>query len=158
MADIKTVLQCDKKPKLHKPSLISKISISSTVKPAAERAAGIAAAGPMPISSGCTPTTWKPRYAPRIGIPSSCAFERRIKRTAEAPSETCDALPAVVEPPFWNAGLSFASPAMVVPLRGPSSLSTTITCSSPLASSIVVVMGTISDLKYPIFCACKALL
>jgi hypothetical protein len=40
-----------------KASLISKMSMSSVVRPQSARTAGIAYAGPTPISDGGTPTT-----------------------------------------------------------------------------------------------------
>ena len=64
-------------------------------------------------------------YAPRIGTPSSWALDRFMSTTAAAPSETCDAFPAVVDPPSWKAAFSLASFSGVEPGRGPSSVSTT---------------------------------
>ena len=61
-------------------SLISKESMSLTVRPAAARASGIATAGPTPISSGLQPTTLYERMQP-IGVrPSSCALDLKVKR------------------------------------------------------------------------------
>ena len=51
----------------------------------------------------------------RIGAPSSSAFARDITTTAAAPSEICDADPAVTVPSAENAGRSLASDAAVVP-------------------------------------------
>lgn len=71
------------------PSFSSYRSTSSLEIPARARTLGIANAGPMPISFGSTPVTEVMTNLPRIGRPSSCALERRVRRTAAAPSETC---------------------------------------------------------------------
>ena len=55
--------------------------------------------------------------------PSASARSRRMTATAAAPSESCDALPAVMVPSDPNAGGSSASDAAVVPGRMPSSRS-----------------------------------
>ena len=67
-----------------------------------------------------------------IGVtPSSSAFSRLMTMSAAAPSEICDALPAVIAPSFENAGRSFAERLRrSSPGRTPSS-STTMT-GSPL--------------------------
>jgi hypothetical protein len=76
---------------------------------------------------------------------------------AEAPSETCEEFPAVVEPSFLKTGLSFARPSFEVFL-GPSSSETITSCSSPDFGSLTIVFtGTISSLNFPSFCAFKAL-
>ena len=46
--------------------------------------------------------------APRMGRPWECAYARRATTTHPAPSLSWLQLPAVVEPPSWNAGGSFA--------------------------------------------------
>jgi hypothetical protein len=56
-----------------------------------------------------------------------------------------DALPAVTEPSFLNAGFSAASFSAVVPARGYSSVSTSI--GSPFFCGITT--GTISSLNRP---------
>ena len=63
--------------------------------------------------------------------PSASARSRRMTATAAAPSESCDALPAVIVPSDPNAGGSSASDAAVVPGRMPSSRS----MSTPTISS-----------------------
>mmetsp|Transcript_662 Transcript_662/g.796 ORF Transcript_662/g.796 Transcript_662/m.796 type:complete len:206 (+) Transcript_662:412-1029(+) len=132
------------------------MSMSPMASLVSSRSAGIAAAGPIPISSGRTPTTLNPRNTPMIGAPSSSALLLRINNTAAAPSLTCDEFPAVVLPPFLNAGLSFANPSTVVPARGPSSFETTTSFSLPSLSSMVTFTGTISLSNLPSFWACSA--
>mmetsp|Transcript_4588 Transcript_4588/g.13230 ORF Transcript_4588/g.13230 Transcript_4588/m.13230 type:complete len:234 (-) Transcript_4588:395-1096(-) len=117
----------------------------------------MATAGPMPMMLGSQPATLKPRKTPMTLRPSSLALERRMRRTAAAPSETCEALPAVVLPPFLKAGLSLLRPSRVVPSRGPSSLLTTISFSLPSLSSTMVFTGTISASNLPAFWAARAL-
>lgn len=51
-------------------------------------AAGMATAGPIPITSGGTPMTLKPRMTPRTGSLSRLATDLLINRTAAAPSLT----------------------------------------------------------------------
>jgi len=74
------------------PSLISQRSTSSFEIPAFERTLGIAKAGPIPITLGSTPATAQQQNLARMGSPSSFAFERRVRRTAAAPSETCETM------------------------------------------------------------------
>jgi hypothetical protein len=45
-----------------------------------------------------------------------------MSNTADAPSDTCDELPAVLVPVLLKAGLSLARPSIVVSARTPSSL------------------------------------
>ncbi len=59
--------------------------------------------------------------------PNSSAFLRLITTTAVAPSLIPDALPAVTEPSFLKAGRSFPKLSAVVPARGNSSCSKTVT-------------------------------
>ena len=55
-----------------------------------------------------------------IGVsPSSSAFSRLMTMSAAAPSEICDALPAVIVPSLANAGRSSPSDSVVVPGRTP---------------------------------------
>lgn len=65
--------------------------------------------------------------------------------------------PAVVEPPFLNAGFSLARSSMVVLGRMPSSSATVTRLSVPLSSWTVVVTGTISAWKQPLLWALAAL-
>ena len=48
-----------------------------------------------------------------------------INKTNAAPSEVCDAFPAVTDPPSVNTGFSFAKASIDPPFLGPSSVSTT---------------------------------
>ena len=84
--------------------------------------------------------------------PSSSAFARLIMITAAAPSEICDALPAVIVPSLENAGRRPPSDSGVVPGRTPSSVSTMT--GSPLRCGIET--GVISSAKRPSFCAAAA--
>jgi hypothetical protein len=84
--------------------------------------------------------------------PSSSAFDLLITITAAAPSEICDALPAVIVPSFENAGRRAPSDSVVVPGRTPSSESTTI--GSPLRCGMET--GVISSAKRPSFWAAAA--
>mmetsp|Transcript_12586 Transcript_12586/g.50574 ORF Transcript_12586/g.50574 Transcript_12586/m.50574 type:complete len:273 (-) Transcript_12586:449-1267(-) len=140
-------------------SLSSKRSTSSTDrKPAFSIAAGIATAGPMPITFGSTPTAAKDTNRPMIGKPLARAYERLARTTHPAPSDTCDAFPGVVLPPFLKTAGNLASVVVVVPSRIPSSLSTTILETSPVFGSLHCVRtGTICESKRPSRCAAAAL-
>mmetsp|Transcript_17184 Transcript_17184/g.50772 ORF Transcript_17184/g.50772 Transcript_17184/m.50772 type:complete len:225 (+) Transcript_17184:104-778(+) len=102
-------------------SLISKISTSSTERPAFSRAFGMATAGPMPMTAGGTPATAEDLRVASTGRPNRCAVDRFAISTAAAPSLTWDELPAVVVPPRLKAGFSLARVATSVPGRIPSS-------------------------------------
>ena len=52
-------------------------------------ASGMAMAGPMPITSGGTPTTWNPRKMAKMGRPFFWANARDAISTHAAPSDTC---------------------------------------------------------------------
>ncbi len=91
-----------------------------------------------------------------IGVrPSSRAFSSDITSTAAAPSLSGHELPAVTVPSGRNAGRSCASTSIVVPGRGPSSASTTVSGTSISLPSLSVslwagtVTGTISASKWP---------
>ncbi|SVJ77531.1 Uncharacterised protein [Klebsiella pneumoniae] len=120
-----------------KASLSSQRSTSAIFSPFALSSFGTENTGPMPISSGSQPATVKPRKKAFGSRPSASAFSRLISRVIEAPSESCEALPAVTEPSSANAGFSEARPSRVVSGRLQSSRSTTpsSTCFSPLALS-----------------------
>mmetsp|Transcript_88067 Transcript_88067/g.195920 ORF Transcript_88067/g.195920 Transcript_88067/m.195920 type:complete len:205 (-) Transcript_88067:731-1345(-) len=134
-----------------KASLISKMSMSPTERPAFSKAAGMAKAGPMPMRFGSTPTTATLRRRARTGRLSFFAAERRAKSTMAAPSETWLALPAVVLPPGLKAAFSLLKPSRVVPARGPSSAFTTTSERLPSLSFTLVATGTISESKRPCF-------
>lgn len=82
--------------------------------------------------------------------PRDLAIDLLAKRTAAAPSVTCEALPAVVVPSFANAGLSLARFSLVVALI-PSSLSATTVVSFPSSDLTLTVIGVISEVKSPFF-------
>ncbi len=90
-------------------------------------------------------------------MPSSLARSLDMTMVAEAPSESCDALPAVTLPVSLNDGFSLRSPSIVVSTRLHSSRSS-VTSSNvmlPLASftAFFALIGTISSLKRPSACA-----
>ena len=76
-------LTCDAKA-----SLSSYRSMSSAVRPAIFTAAGMATAGPMPMTAGSTPTAAKLRKMPRMGRPRFSASARVVSKQTAAPSET----------------------------------------------------------------------
>src|SRR5690606_5729899 len=112
-----------------KASLSSIQSSWSWRNPACSSAFGVAATGPMPITSGRTPATEKlTKRASGVRPYSFTAFSD-ASSTAPAPSDICELLPAVTVPPNWplrNTGRSFARPSALVSGRGPSSVSTTV--------------------------------
>ena len=65
--------------------------------------------------------------------PARSAYSADVTTTAAAPSEICEAVPAVIVPSWLKAGLSLASVSAVVPGRMPSS-SVTVSC-SPFAGT-----------------------
>ena len=99
--------------------------------------------GSGPATMPCAP------ISARIGAPSSSALARHITTTAAAPSEICDADPAVTVPSAENAGRSLARLAAVVPGRTPSSSVTVI--GSPLRCGTVTL--TISSSNRPVLAA-----
>ena len=84
----------------------------------------MATAGPMPISSGSTPATWKVTSSPSGVKPSSSALARGISSSRAAPSEVCEEFPAVETPSTLKTGRSLPRPSTVLS-RGPSSVSKT---------------------------------
>src|SRR5438045_3727769 len=59
--------------------------------------------GPVSIMTGSTPTlTWSTMRA-RGRAPRARAFSAVMRSTAAAPSELCEAFPAVTRPPAWQA-------------------------------------------------------
>uniref|UniRef100_A0A2P2MA20 3-ketoacyl-CoA thiolase 2 n=1 Tax=Rhizophora mucronata TaxID=61149 RepID=A0A2P2MA20_RHIMU len=62
--------------------------MSSSTNPADFTAAGIATAGPIPITAGSTPAAAKLLNTPRIGSPFCIAMLLFIRSTAPAPSLT----------------------------------------------------------------------
>ncbi len=79
----------------------------------------MAGIGPSSIFTGSQPTDVWSTIRARARRPSSSAFSRLISSTAAAPSEICDALPAVIFPSGLKAGLSWLRPSSDVPGRMP---------------------------------------
>ncbi|MNP30124.1 hypothetical protein D3C76_1231830 [compost metagenome] len=105
-------------------SLSSHRSMSSIRKPLALSSFGTENTGPMPISSGAQPATVKPRKNAFGLSPSSSAFSRLITSVMDAPSDSCEELPAVTEPSSANTGFNPARLSRVVSGRLQSSRST----------------------------------
>ncbi|MCY1175386.1 hypothetical protein D9M73_156220 [compost metagenome] len=97
-----------------KASLSSHKSISPMCRPLALSNFGTENTGPMPISSGSQPATVNPRKNALGFKPSARAFSRLITRVMEAPSDNCEELPAVTEPPSANTGFNPARLCKVV--------------------------------------------
>ena len=141
-----------------KASFISHRSMSCTVRPWRASSLGTANTGPMPISSGSHPATAKPRKAPRGDRPRRSAWAASISTQALEPSDSCEALPAVMNWPGPLTGSSLARPSSVVP--GRLQLSRVATTSrkvtSPVSlffSAMRVAQGTISSANRPWSCA-----
>ena len=79
----------------------------------------VAGIGPVSMITGSTPTVVVSTMRARAFRPSSSAFSRDISITAAAPSDTCEALPAVIFPSSLKAGLRPASVSTDVPGRIP---------------------------------------
>ncbi len=124
-----------------KASLISNRSMSSTLRPASCRARRVASTGPYPMISGDRPVTAVETMRASGVSPSSAALVSLMTTTADAPSLSGQALPAVMRPSGRNTGLRPDIPSTVVPLRGPSSVLTTVPSG--------VVTGVISRAKKP---------
>ncbi|MCY1519273.1 hypothetical protein D9M68_540230 [compost metagenome] len=104
--------------------------------PARASTLGIAAIGPMPMTSGGTPATAKPaKRASGLRL-NSRRMRSDTRTTAAAPSDICELLPAVTLPRAANTGFSRASASALLSGRGPSSTSTSrrTTRTAPLAS------------------------
>ncbi len=90
-------------------SLISIRSMSSIFIPLRSRSFWVAGMGPVSMITGSTPTVVWSTILARGVRPSSSAFSRVITRTAAAPSEICEELPAVTLPSSLKAGFSWES-------------------------------------------------
>ena len=79
---------------------------------------------------------------------------------AAAPSDICEAFPAVIVPPAWKAGFSLASDSSFVSRRTPSSrvnvTSRVVFFPFSFNSSNLTLSGTISSSKRPSSCAAAA--
>ena len=106
-------------------SLISIRSRSATVSPALPSAWAMALAGcdcselSGPATQPCAP------ISASTGAPAAAAASADITTTAQAPSEICEAEPAVIVPSAANAGRSLLSDSAVLSARTPSSVSKT---------------------------------
>ena len=87
-------------------SLISIRSMSSIFMPLRSRILRVAGIGPSSIFTGSQPTVVWSTIRARGVSPSALAFSADISSTAAAPSEICEALPAVILPSGLNAGFS----------------------------------------------------
>ncbi|TWH41917.1 hypothetical protein L612_004300000130 [Rhodococcus rhodochrous J38] len=134
-------------------SLISTRSRSFGSTPSRSQALAIARAGcDCRVESGPATTPWRPISAIQLR-PSSSALALLITTTAAAPSEICEAEPAVTVPSFEKAGRSEPSDSAVVSGRMPSSAAKTI--GSPLRC--LIDTGTTSSSNSPSFQARAAL-
>mmetsp|Transcript_36202 Transcript_36202/g.116255 ORF Transcript_36202/g.116255 Transcript_36202/m.116255 type:complete len:229 (+) Transcript_36202:478-1164(+) len=142
-------------------SLSSHRSMSATLRPCRSSSRGTATVGPMPISSGAHPATAKPLKAPRGVTPARCAAASDMSTQALAPSDNCDALPAVTVADgscSARTGVSAASDCRVVLARLHSSLTTVYGTldTSPVSLSLSIItvsIGTISSSNSPACCA-----
>ena len=89
--------------------------------PALASARLTASTGPMPKNCGSTASTPVAVMRASGSAPSSSSPSSSTSSSAAAPSESCDALPAVTVPSGRNDGLSDASDSAVTPSRMPSS-------------------------------------
>ena len=80
--------------------------------------------GPVSISTGSTAASATACTRASGRQPCAAATSLVVTSIAAAPSEICEALPAVTVPPSSNAGRSPASTSCVVPGRIPSSCDT----------------------------------
>src|ERR1051326_4861786 len=133
-------------------SFASTRSRSSTFQPAFFSAAREAGIGPVPMMAGSTPACAQETIRASTLRPSLAAWLAFMSTTAAAPSLIPEAFPAVTVPSLSKAGLSLETASNVVPWRGDFSASTT---KSPLR--VLMVTGTISSLKRPLFWAASAL-
>src|SRR2546426_1218704 len=135
-----------------KASLASTRSRSSAFQPPFLSAAREDGIGPVPMIAGSTPACDQETMRASTLRPSLAAWLAFISTTAAAPSLMPEALAAVTVPSFSKAGLSLETVSSVVPCRGNSSASTTM---SPLA--VLMVIAVISSLNLPLFWAASAL-
>ena len=141
-----------------KASFNSHKPISPILRPFFSSSFGTAKTGPMPISSGSSPATAMPRYMPRGARPRFAASPASISTAAEAPSDSCEALPAVITAPSPRTGFNPCKPSKLVDGRLPSSFSNTTSWVEilPLSLSFIIMVdgrGTISSSNLPAACA-----
>jgi hypothetical protein len=114
-----------------KASLISVTAMSLIDRPVRSSRRWVAGIGPVSMRTGSEPTRQVSSTFARARSPRASAFSLVMRSTAAAPSEICDAEPAVWRPPSaptigspgGTTGLRPASPSRVVSRR-PSSLAT----------------------------------
>jgi hypothetical protein len=131
--------------------LSSITSSCSSFSPVSASTLRVAGAGPMPMMRGGTPAVAMPMTRARGVRPWRAAAPSLASSSAQAPSLTPDALPAVTLPSGRTTPLSLASASSEVS-RGCSSRATTV--GSPFFCTIVT--GTISASKTPDCCAATA--
>ena len=113
--------RADSMPTAANASLNSTRSRSETAMPSFSQAFTVALAGCIwRVESGPATMPWAPISASH-SRPSSSALALLITTTAAAPSEICDAEPAVIVPSLLKAGRSLDSDSAVVSPRTPSS-------------------------------------
>src|SRR3954453_6430180 len=100
-------------------SLISNRSMSLIVIPLRSRIFCVAGIGPSSIRTGSQPTVVWSTIRARGVMPSSFALSALISSTAAAPSEICEALPAVIFPSSLKTVLSCESDSRLVSGRMP---------------------------------------
>ncbi len=126
--------------------------MSLNFSPALASTLRIAGAGPKPMMRGATPATAAATTRAFGSNPNFFAASADATSTAQAPSLTPEALPAVTVPSGLTTPLSLDSDSSVVSARGCSSLSTT----SGLPFFCGIVTGTISSARRPSFIAAAA--
>ena len=99
--------------------MISIRSMSSIFIPLRSRIFRVAGIGPVSMITGSTPTVVWSTIRARGVSPSASAFSRVMSRTAAAPSETCEELPAVTLPSSLNTVFSCDSASRLVSGRMP---------------------------------------
>ncbi|MNP20096.1 hypothetical protein D3C76_1126570 [compost metagenome] len=140
------------RPCAAKASLSSITSMSARLRLATSSTLRVAGTGPMPMIRGSTPAVAMATTRPRAVRPWRLATSGLASNSAQAPSLTPEALPAVMLPPSRNGVPSLASCSRVVSPRGCSSCSTTLV--GPLRWGIST--ATISLARRPLAWAAAA--
>ena len=136
------------RPCAAKASLSSITSICARLSPVSASTLRTAGAGPKPMMRGASPAVAMPTTRARGVRPWRAAAASLASSSAQAPSFTPEALPAVTVPSGRTTPLSRASASRLVS-RGCSSFATTT--GSPFFCAIVT--GQISASKKPACCA-----
>src|SRR3989344_3938102 len=140
------------RPCAAKASLSSITSMWSMVRPVCASTFRVAGVGPKPMMRGATPATAMPTTRARGLRPYLAALASSASSSAQAPSFTPLALPAVTVPSGRTTPLSLASASRLVS-RGCSSWLTMI--ASPFFCGMCT--GTISRARWPALMAATAL-